>query len=448
MAKFKVEIENDQFSPYLSDSIVHQMVFNTDFLKRCFRNIDSHSFTDERRVVVKLCYDYFKQYKKAPSDYIIGLADSYAKTHGGKKNLLNKYLIRLADLDVNEKYVNKNLKTFAQNGICQSAIEAAQVLTLQGKIDKAQKKILQEFKRAYAFGGTSIENDLDCKENLEDSEDEFNMKTMIDPYDKVVGGFVKPELHLVFGDTNIGKSYYMVFLTEAALIQGKKVLFVTLETSKKKLKRRLAGAILGRAIRTHGGMITDSESHASIKKTRFINSMYKDKKDYLKKRGGKLWWHEATHFTMDDLNELLDSIELMQDAIPDLIIIDSPRQMRSDVKYKEYRYGEEEKYVDLLDMSKDRNATIAVTEQANRKAGDSLLVVGKHMGEAYAKLQIVDSCNTLTQTMDMYKRGKLWIFNCKNRGAAKNTLIEVQQSLHTGQFILNAKLKEVENAYK
>jgi hypothetical protein len=445
--EFKVSIEEADFTPYLTDSIVQMMIFDDDFLKRCVRTLDEKTFDNERKVIVGLCYRYYLRYKRAPQDFVVDLVQEYCRKNGSKKKLLDKYMLKLFDMDINENYVYDSFKKYSQTAIATAAITHSQGMINNGDFAGAQSHVINEFRRAYSLGKNTLVNELEVDDRLEDIEDDLVMKTMIDPYDKKLGGLYRPELHMIFADTNVGKTYMGIEFAKAALIQGKNVLFITLETPKKKLKRRLAASLMGRLLKSSDGMLSDSESHGSIKRTKFLNALYTQKKNFLRRRGGKIWFHDATHFGLAELHEVLDGLEVVEECVPDLVILDSPRDMSSETNYRDPLQEEKHTYNELFAITKERYLCMVVTEQAQRKAAEAVLVIGKHMGAAYDKLRIVDSCDTLTQTIDMYRKNKLFLFNCKNRGAEKNILIEITQGLQHGQFIMSATERKLETVF-
>lgn len=439
---FMISIEENQFTPFVIDSIVHLMIFDTDFLKKCVRIVEATSFKDERYVIADLCYKFFHSYKKAPQDYILSLMEEFLHKRPSKAKIMNRYLLKIAEMEINKEYVLDAFNKFAKDSICRAAIEQAQYLVDKGSLDKAQKVILSKFKQAYTLNKHKIENVIESDGTFSDEEEEVNVRSFIEPYDKTVGGFVRPEMILTFGDSNVGKSWNMVHYGKAAILQGKNILHITLETSEKIIKKRYAASITGTTFKRR----IDEETEQNVRK--FSSKVYRKKLAFLKRRGSKLWIHQAIQFSLQDLYELVDSIELMEECVPDVIIIDSPDQMVSDFRYKDKRYEERELYQRLLDFSKERNVTLHVTTQAQRKAGEAIIVIGKHVGEAYDKFRTVDTCFTLTQSEAMYKKSKFYLFHAKSRDNSKFMLMECKQALHCGQYIISAKEISIRDVLK
>ena len=119
-----------------------------------------------------------------------------------------------------------------------------------------------------------------------------------------------------------------------------------------------------------------------------------------------------------------------------------------DFRYKDKRYEERELYQRLLDFSKERNVTLHVTTQAQRKAGEAIIVIGKHVGEAYDKFRTVDTCFTLTQSEAMYKKSKFYLFHAGNMVSYKKEVYKVKTNIpDEDSIILNVKGEDITLPY-
>jgi KaiC/GvpD/RAD55 family RecA-like ATPase len=250
---------------------------------------------------------------------------------------------------------------------------------------------------------------------------------------------------LVFGDQNVGKSFCMVHFGKVALMQRKFVVHITLETSKDIIMNRYASAFPSRVIPNSSYDLLDKENlllaNGQNFKLRKMNQKILDKKvAFLHRIGAQLHLHQATNFSFKDFVALIDMLELQYERVPDLVIIDSPDQMKFDTKYKEYRHAERELYQDLLDFSKDRCCTLVVTTQAGRQASKKELTKGADVAESYDKVRIVDTVLTLNQTEEEQSKGLLRLLHYKSMSCAKYHLIEIVQALPVGQFCMEAKM--------
>ena len=444
----KFSIEDAKFSPYLQDSIIYLLMTDPDFLKRCYHVVKPSVFSDERKIICKICYDYHSEYSDAPGEYILDIIEDTLSRKPTKRKMVLKYLDRIWDLEPNKYYVLNTFGGFIKEKICADSISKADGLNKKGKIKEAEETILEGFREAYSVTGETVIDYMvhGHKAAVEGGGfQELNFKTFIDPYDRMCGGYYRKEFVLYFGDSSVGKSFRCVYDGKIALLQGKKVLHITLETAKEIIWERYVASFTASFSSEKGGehQIGDTIKRGGkkIKLKKLSMKKLKQKLDFLKRKRGKLWLHQATNFTYNDLISLLNNLEIMHGEIPDVIIIDSPDQMvLSKKSNQEIRLVEKDLYQRILDLGKDRNATVIATTQAGKQVAKKRLARGEDISENYWKFRIPDTRISLNQTEEEYKRGLLRMYLAGARGSSKHLLVELVQCLEIGQFVLDAKI--------
>jgi len=442
MAKIDITLQEVGFSAYLLDSIISLLIWDTDFLKRCRNIIPIEIFEGSRKDIVTICYNYLDEYGEAPENYILDVTEEYLAKRKNRRKVVLKYLNNVMQVEPKKEYVLSKLGSFVKKEICSRAIESAKELVDKGKDTEAQKLILSKFREANLITAENVVDILAEGFTISRySDDEINFKTFIDPYDSEVGGFYRGETVLVFGDSNVGKSWAMVHFAKVALLQGKKVLYYTLETPARVIQKRFAMAITGTKIY----MNPEQEEKEIIvggkkkKAERFSEEKFVSVLDFLRARRGKLWLMNPHHLKFSDIVAQVDNLEVTYNTIPDVVIIDSPDQMMHESKYKEYRHNELELYKSLLAFNQERDTTLIITTQAGRQAGKKQIVRGHDIAEGYGKFRVVDTVFTLMQTPEEYKRGIVRMLHEKSRGESKYMMMEITQALDIGQFCLTAK---------
>ena len=430
----RFDIRDANFSPYMLDSIIKLLIWDSDILTKLYYTVETSVFDGERKIMVDLCYKHFENYKDVPGEYISDIVQDYISRHPTKK-LLDKYLQKLQDINPNREYVMNTFGGVIQDVICQNSFAKAKQYMDRGERERAQEELVNGFKRAGAISGKAVLDLLEESGTNMVSEDimEPNFKTFIDPYDKITGGFHKPEAVLLFGAFNVGKTWLLNYLGKVAIIQGKKVLHITLETSYNEVKARYASAITASKVKVN----QDAENfHGEIYNPR----KYDKSAEFLRSRGGKLWVVQGLSFSFNDLVALFNNIELTTDSVPDVLILDSPDQMDTGNRYRDEIANEKRLYRQILDFTKERNLTTIVTTQAQRQTSENQFMKGFNVGGSIAKAQIFDTGWILNQGKTDYENqvGMLYVF--RHRGAKKYTTIEIKQDLDIGQPVLSARL--------
>ena len=437
------EIQDVNFTPYMLDSIVHLMVWDNDFLSRCSVLLKPKFFADERKVVVDMCYSHFEKYKQAPEKYIFDIVQEYTRKKPSQRKILQKYLDKLSGLQPNKGYVLSVFGEFIRSEICKSAIERGKAILDKGNIKQAEEAVISGFREA-SMAITPVISDILVEKNfnLDDCVLEPNIKTFVDSYDRITGGWHRKEMVLLVGDYSVGKTFMVNHIGKVSVIQGKKVLQVTLETPKEEILARYAAAFTASKVKSdqHGSEGGDTKD--------FSFSKLKKKLDFLRKRGGKLWVYQGLSFGFEDLVALVNNIEVLEGVVPDVILLDSPDQMVKPSLYRDEWANERELYRKLLEFTKERNITLVVTAWSNRPTSDKRMTKGHHIGGSIGKIQIVDTGITLSQSEAEAERGVLIWFQVRSRGAKKYIMVEIKQNLEIGQAVISSRLIKDRDAIK
>ncbi len=444
-------IDDLGFSGYKIDSIISLLIWDADFLGRCAYSLPIKAFSNERYIIADLCYDYFKTYKDAPGEYIVDLVDSIGKVKKSQRTLALKYLGRVADLDVNKDYVLQSFAPYIQTELIVTGINDAKELVDKGNKDGAEKRIYQAFRDAKGVTGATVIDYL-TQENMVLGNDvgERNFLTLVSPYDKRVGGIFRKEMILLFGDQNVGKTFACIHLTKVAHLQGKKTLVLVFETPKEVFWARYRAAVTGTNLQgssARNGQVIRYYDGIKLKVKEFKESQFQKIKIFLRKRGAKFWLEQPMNFSFNDLVGLLNNIEVMDNMVPDVLIIDSPSQMELDRSYKdEIRHGEKKLYKNILQLTKQRNMSTIVTDWAGRQSVRKKLTRGDDIAEGYDKVRIPDTVWTFSQTEEEYKMRLLRWLHYKSRFSKKFLLMEIKQCLEIGQFCVDAKVYDENRA--
>lgn len=220
---------------------------------------------------------YYKQYKELPSDLV--LKEEVTKFINDKGLSEKEYYNY--DTIINEIFAIENKKDLdffkdkAIGFIRQVAWKKA--LAKGGDALKLNNfnEAINTFKEALHVGAnTDLGMDskklspTDLLNNLREAYDPKEMiKTGIPAWDAALGGgFVKNNLHLIAASPGSGKSRTMAFLTKQALMDFKRVVFITLELTEEETYANIASAITG--LTMHDMLCKENEEEFTEK---FVN---------------------------------------------------------------------------------------------------------------------------------------------------------------------------------
>lgn len=257
------------------------------------------------------------------------------------------------------------------------------------------------------------------------------------------GGLSGGELGIVLAPTGGGKSMALVKFGANAMLEGKKVVYYSLEMKEEKIGHRFDAAL----------------NNIPLKYvTEYVDKIRETSK-YIKQKGGSLFIKEfpTGSATVNTLRAHLQSLEREHNIIPDVIMVDYADIMKSTSEYSERRYNLTNIYETLRALAMELNVPIWTASQANREAINSPRFDLRVISESLGKAQTADVILGVGRTEEdkLEKKGKLMIL--KNRNGedgfsidlhfdTSNLDIRVLQDIKSkSQGIENIKGLDIEN---
>lgn len=251
-----------------------------------------------------------------------------------------------------------------------------------------------------------------------------------------------------------GKTFFCIHAGVMALLQGKKVVHITLEMSEDRIMPRYLQRLFAVAKRNEEFEITKFVLDKKNTITDFARETQKpelyfadpriDKKlarkmDEWGERFGRLVVKSfpSGMLTVGQLEAYLDGLEASHKFTPDVLIIDYPDLMSIDDR-QDHRIALGRLYVELRGIFGARNVAGIVPIQTNRKGESARLVTSELIGEDYSKSQTADVVLTYNQTALERDLGLARIFVDKARGDEDKFSVLISQNYKTGQFCVQS----------
>jgi len=301
----------------LDTTILSHLITNEEYGRRVLPFLKEEFFlAPEDKILFKLTKAYIDTYNSFPTKEALiidagnlkGVADTDFKNVKSKIGNLNP------DSDTDIEWLLDQTEKFCQDkAIYNGIMKSIKILDGQDKLDKgAIPKILQDA-LSVSFD-TNIGHDF-----IEDWDKRYELYHKIEnkiPFDIdylneiTGGGFSKKTLNIILGGTGVGKTLVMCHMGAANLMQGKNVLYITMEMAEERIAERVDANLLNVKL--------DELIH--LPKTQYEMMIG----DIRHKTQGKLIVKEyptatagANHFRF-----LLDELRLKKNFIPDIIYID------------------------------------------------------------------------------------------------------------------------------
>ncbi len=421
--------------------ILKHLVQTEEYHRAAIPHLKSEYFQEgsPEKVVFEEIQKFSSSFNKVPTRQVLDVElqkrTNLSEDMNKKVGLLVSEVFEQAspeDLD----WLLETTESYCQERSLYTAIRQS-IDVIDGKDKKTDKhaipKLIQEA-LAVSFS-SSIGHDF-----IEDAEQRYDfyhikedrIKFDIDMFNRITrGGVPKKSLNIIVGGTNVGKTLYLCHFAAANLMQGKSVLYVTLEMAQERIAERIDQNLLD----------IDQDSLAMLSKEKYLKRIG----DLKKKIPGKLIIKEyptgcagAAH-----IRYLLDELKTKKKFIPDVIYVDylnicsSSRVKQVTDSYTLVKSIAEE----LRGLAVERNVAIWSATQANREGQDSSDFGLKQLSDSAGTGFTADFVVAITETDSMIVLGHQRVKQLKSRYNSKTK----QKDFFVGVDKDKMKLFDVKN---
>jgi replicative DNA helicase len=432
----------------LEQTILKTLIYNDDFLRKVLPFLKTEYFGDNvEKVLFNEITSFTENYNNSPSIEAVGLAVKE------RRNLTDDEVKRcedyLKEIEANRQteteiqwLVDKTEKFCQEKAIYNAVLGSISILDGKDKTnDKgAIPKILSD---ALAI---SFDNSVghDYLENSDDRYEFYHRKEERIPFDleyfnKITkGGLPAKTLNIALAGTGVGKSLFMCHVAASAMVQGKNVLYITLEMAEEKIAERIDANLLNVTL----------DDLMSLPK-----DLYDKKVNRVKEKvTGKLIIKEyptasasTTHF-----RTLLNELNLKRSFVPDIIFVDylnicCSSRIKAGANINSYTYvksiAEE-----LRGLAVEYNVPIVSATQTTRSGFTSSDPGLEDTSESFGLPATADLMFALISSEDLEAMGQIMVKQLKNRyndptfhkrftlgvDRAKMKLYDVEQSAQQG----------------
>lgn len=304
----------------LEQAILRNLIKNEEYLRKVLPFLRDDYFTDKSdRAIFKEIANFAGQYNSCPTVEAIEISLK------DRKNLTSDEVEHCVDvLEIIRKnteelpkvdwLIDKTEKFCQEKAVYNAVLQSISILDGKDKaLEKgAIPKILSDA-LAVSFD-SSIGHDF-----LEDSDSRFEFYHRkeeripfdLDYFNKITkGGLPAKTLNIALAGTGVGKSLFMCHVAAGCMVQGKNVLYITMEMAEEKIAERIDANLLNVSVDD----LMELPKDIYDKKVKRVKEMTTGKliiKEYPTASAS------ATHF-----RTLLNELNLKRNFVPDIIFID------------------------------------------------------------------------------------------------------------------------------
>lgn len=232
-------------SDNIEDIILSTLISDEFYLRNVLPYLKDEYFTNTPHTkVYGLIREYFNEYNGLPSVSALHIELENSSLSQGDYRACKDILEKIeSPSDADYDWVKEKTEKFCQDRAVYNAImESIQIL--DGKADKDKGAITQILEEALSVSfDTHIGHDF--LEDFQDRYDFYHRKIERVPFDlemmnKITKeGIPRKTLNIILAGTGVGKTLMMCHFASANLMQGKNVLYITLEMAEERIAERI-----------------------------------------------------------------------------------------------------------------------------------------------------------------------------------------------------------------
>ena len=395
-------------------TILSNLIHNEEYCRKVVPFLKKEYFTDRKEaIMISELIRFFNDYNKPASPEILAIEI------GNRKDLSDKeipefevYINELTSKETNIDWLIGETEKFCKEKAVYNAILGS-IKIIEGKDNVHTKDAIPSLLSEAL--GVSFDNHVG-HDYLEDYNERYDFYHRVeekiafdlDMFNKITkGGLSKKTLNVVLAGTGVGKSLFMCHVAASTLVQGKNVLYITMEMAEERIAERIDANLL------NIGM----DELKVIDKEIYDNRISK----VSKKTQGKLIIKEyptagahAGHF-----KGLLEELKTKKKFVPDMVIIDylnicSSSRMKQGANVNSYTYiksiAEE-----LRGLAVEYAVPILSATQTTRSGFANTDVELTDTSESFGLPATVDFMFAIISSEELEGLGQLLVKQLKNR---------------------------------
>ena len=393
--------------------ILRNLLYNEEFVRKVLPFIRPEYFQDNsQKIIFQEISSFVEEFNNIPSKEVLNIeVEKRTDVNEDQYREVCQTIEHLTDVPVDFSWlVETSEKWCRDRAIYLALMESVQLA--DGGGEKSPDSIPSILQEALAV---SFDNHVghDYLNDSEERYDSYNQKENkiefdLEYFNKITkGGLPNKTLNIALAGTGVGKSLFMCHMASAVLLQGRNVLYITMEMAEEKIAERIDSNLLN----------VNIKDLSDLPKTLFVNKV----SQLQQKTQGNIIIKEyptasahAGHF-----KSLLNELALKKSFRPDIIFIDylnicASSRYRSNGTVNSYSYikaiAEE-----LRGLAVEANVPIVSATQTTRSGYGSSDVELTDTSESFGLPATADLMFALISTDELEELGQIMVKQLKNR---------------------------------
>lgn len=399
----------------IQEIILSNLMSNEKYARRVLPYIKSDYFADiKERTVFELIETFVEKYNGMPTreSLAIELSSMSMLSEQGFSETVD-LIESLRPQPQDEQWLLDRTEQFCQDRALALALDQAiNVIGVDDKTSISKGAIPQMLADALAVSfnnniGHDYFGDFEARFEFYNKKED-RIKFGLSIFDKITGGGLpKKTLNIILAGTGVGKSLFMCDIAANHLMDGKNVLYITMEMAEERIAERIDAKLLDVSIKDLNRMPYE---------------LYQRRMERVRsKTVGKLVIKEypTASANVNHFRALLNELKLKKNFVPDVIFIDylnicASARIKANANANSYTYvkaiAEE-----IRGLAVEYNVPIITATQTNRSGYTDMDVDLTSTSESFGLPMTADFMFALMTNEELEKLGQIMVKQLKNR---------------------------------
>lgn len=402
-----------EFSENIQRGIIYLLKSDKDFYLQIVNLVQPSYFEfPVHSRIYSVVRDHYEKYKSLPNDDFI--EQEIRDTKSVQESLHDytdelQYINRLdtSALDGSEYYLDL-IESFAKREAMKDAIKQSLVLIKEDRMEETEELVRNALmiSRTVDVGHKYFTDLKDRWDRTHNAEDTDKYKTVLASLNRSLeGGLGEKELAMVIAPPGVGKSVYLVNQAVTSMMEGRKVLYVSLEMSEDKIAQRFDSVttLISQAQLKDPSAQLKVDERLSIFQTNFPGSRLVIKE------------FPTGTATVNTLRALLVQLKNYEEFVPDVIIVDYLELLRP-VRENQHEYQAQQRIAEeLRGLAMEAKILMWTATQTNRQGRSVKIITDAELGDSYGKIRTADFAISLNQSEEEFDNGSMRAYVVKSR---------------------------------
>lgn len=396
-----------KFDSDFQNRLLGLIVYSPNFLKAARTLIlPDHFKSDEQWTICTLAYAFFDKYGTAPKQNLLNELEKYAENSATSTESLELITTLFGSLYPDfsaEKYYYEEIIQFSKHEDLRSSLERflPRFKTGNYNIDELVQELdeIDKIHRIALDGnsnGYNVLTSLSTRIARRASQGEIShITTLISPLDELFAGIEARQLGTIMAPSGVGKSWMLIHLAKAAVLQGKHVFHFTLEMGEEDISDRF-------------DQMTVGSSFENLMRSRNVEILRTDVRRMINRGGSFVTKFLNPGTTVAKLEQYIQIMMAHYKVLPDLIVVDYGELLSPETNVRDLYLQQKDIWQGLKDLTVKMDFAIWTATQSSRGGVGARHLSEREIGDSYWKYRISDIFAGMNRYLVYNEEKKKW----------------------------------------